>query len=83
MKYNEATFPELNFGISKGMNFNRVLIYPTEKIRAYIKTGNLLILNTIRSKFYVALTRAKYSVGIVFDYDDDTNYITGLTKYRI
>ena len=31
----------LNFGLSKGLEFNRVLIRPTEPIRKYIKTGLL------------------------------------------
>lgn len=34
------------------------------------------------AKFYVALTRARYSVGIVCDYDEG-EYIEGITKYRI
>lgn len=32
-----------------------------------------------RSKFYVALTRAKFSVGIVYDYNDDTR-MDGIKK---
>jgi ATP-dependent exoDNAse (exonuclease V) alpha subunit len=34
-----------------------------------------------RSQFYVAITRAKYSVGIVFDYNEKTN-IEDVEKYR-
>jgi len=33
-----------------------------------------------RSQFYVAITRARYSVGIVFDYDEKTN-IEGVENY--
>jgi ATP-dependent exoDNAse (exonuclease V) beta subunit len=32
------------------------------------------------SKFYVALTRARYSVAIVYDYSDDS-FIEGVCKY--
>lgn len=80
LRYNNSAFPEWNFGKSKGMSFNRVLIYPTEKISSYLKTGNLNEINTIRSKFYVALTRARYSAAIV-DNCNESDYIKGITKY--
>lgn len=35
-----------------------------------------------RAQFYVAITRARYSVGIVFDYDNETN-IVGTEKYQV
>jgi DNA helicase II / ATP-dependent DNA helicase pcrA len=34
-----------------------------------------------RAQFYVAITRAKYSVGIVFDYKENTK-IEGVKKFR-
>jgi DNA helicase-2/ATP-dependent DNA helicase PcrA len=55
-----------NFGSVKGLTFDRVLIQPTGPISAYIKKGQSLT-DTARAKFYVALTRARYSVGIVLD----------------
>ena len=77
----ESIPPAINFGASKGLGFDRVLIYPTEKIRKYLKSGNITEIESIKAKFYVALTRAKYGVGIVCDYDD-YDYIEGLVKYR-
>jgi DNA helicase-2/ATP-dependent DNA helicase PcrA len=61
---------------------DRVLIYPTEKIKTYLITGDLKDIDTVRAKFYVALTRARYSVGIVCDFDDGTKFIKGVLKYK-
>lgn len=80
--YHKAIFPDLNFGYSKGLSFNRILIYPTAKIKKYLKHGNITMIESIKAKFYVALTRAKYSVGIVYDYDNNSKYIAGLKRYH-
>jgi DNA helicase-2/ATP-dependent DNA helicase PcrA len=55
-----------NFGSVKGLTFDRVLIQPTGPISAYVKKGESLT-DTASAKFYVALTRARYSVGIILD----------------
>lgn len=81
LRFSKAIYPEWNYGKSKGLSFDRVLVFPTNKIIEYLKKGNLNIIDTVKAKFYVALTRARYSVGIVFNYDD-TDYIEGLTKYN-
>ncbi len=60
----------LNMGEAKGLTFDRVLIYPTKKMEEWIKDNKYDLGNITRAKFYVALTRAKYSVGIVFNYDN-------------
>lgn len=80
LHYKEAEHPDLNYGASKGLGFDRVLIYPTDKIKTYLKTGNLAEIETIKAKFYVSITRARHSVGIVCDYDDG-DYIEGIEKY--
>jgi len=62
-----ASYSVMNFGESKGLGFNRVLIYPTKPILDFIlKNKNLD--GTSRAKFYVAITRARYSVGIVYNF---------------
>ncbi|MDD5190376.1 MAG: UvrD-helicase domain-containing protein [Dehalococcoidales bacterium] len=71
----------LNFGISKGLSFDRVLVYPTNPILDWIKNNNSDLSPTSRSKFYVAVTRAKYSVGIVYNYRDD-EIIEGTERYQ-
>lgn len=69
-----------NFGESKGLTFDRVLIYPTQPFISWIKDNSFNLASTSRAKFYVALTRAKYSVGIVCNFDE--SLITeGLQKY--
>lgn len=78
--YKEAKFPDLNYGISKGLSFDRVLIYPTKKIIKYLKNGNLKEIESIRAKFYVAATRARHSVGIIFDYEKN-NCVLEVQKY--
>ncbi len=78
-KVNE-TFRAMNFGESKGLTFARALIYPTKPILEWIFDNSKELAPTSRSKFYVALTRAKYSVGIVFDFDNHTK-IDGIINY--
>jgi DNA helicase-2/ATP-dependent DNA helicase PcrA len=72
----------INFGESKGLTFERVLIYPTESIIKWINNNNSKLASMSRSKFYVALTRAKYSAGIVYNYEEDTN-LDGLQKFTV
>jgi len=56
----------LNFGASKGKTFDRVLIFPTSKMKKYFITDKLSDAGDL-SKLYVAITRAKYSVTFVID----------------
>lgn len=63
--------PVMSFGESKGKTLGHVLIYPTEDMVKWIKDNDAKLKDQARAKFYVALTRAKYSVGIVMDYADD------------
>jgi DNA helicase II / ATP-dependent DNA helicase PcrA len=74
-------YSAMNFGESKGLSFDRVLIYPTKPIIDWIFNNNSELAPTSRSKFYVALTRARYSVGIVFDYSERTN-LNHLSKFK-
>ncbi|MBI2859931.1 MAG: UvrD-helicase domain-containing protein [Chloroflexi bacterium] len=57
-----------NFGNSKGLSFDRVLIYPTNPISDWIKDHSSGLQPMSQSKFYVAVTRARYSVAIVYNY---------------
>jgi hypothetical protein len=86
----KSVAPEWNFGKSKGLGFDRVLIYPTKPIIKYLKDG--LLTKVVKDKilpalefpnFYVALTRARYSVAIVYDYDSQQAFIDGIVKYEI
>lgn len=56
----------LNFKLSKGMTYERVLIVPTLPIAKFIVSGSYLEATSAAS-FYVAVTRARQSVAIVLD----------------
>lgn len=76
----DKNFKVVNFGESKGLTFERVLIYPTQPFRRWIDNNNFELPPMSRSKFYVALTRARYSVGIIYDFDEESN-LEGLYKF--
>lgn len=80
LRWDRAIFPEWNYGKSKGLTFDRVLIYPTDRIKKWLKNNNESLKPSSRCKFYVAITRAKYSVGIVYDYYDADEF-EGVEKY--
>lgn len=84
-------YPVMNFGESKGLSFDRVMIYPTGTIKTYLRNGKLEKTKTVKGKsvtgpafdipkFYVAVTRARFSVGIVCDFSTE-QYIDGIEKY--
>lgn len=70
----------LNFGASKGLSFDRVLIYPTKPIIEWL-LKNKDLASTSKCKLYVAITRARYSVAFVYDYKDNLN-VDGVMKYK-
>lgn len=60
-----------NFGASKGMGFDRVFLITTDKQKQFIH-GNLKVFDKdktekAKNSFYVAITRAKYSVAFLCD----------------
>lgn len=55
----------LNFGDSKGMTFERVLIYPHAKFQKFLESGKMELEGQSKTKTYVAVTRARQSVAIV------------------
>ncbi|GBD62427.1 UvrD-helicase domain-containing protein [Tetragenococcus halophilus] len=71
LRYNRRTkkintnYAVKNFGESKGTTHDRVLIYPTKKMLNWILKGVEIDSFEVKCKFYVAITRAKFSVGIV------------------
>lgn len=73
-------FPVMNMGESKGLTFDRVLIYPTGPMLNWIKDHRKELKPKSKSQLYVAITRARYSVGIVCDYNDKIS-IEGVEKY--
>ena len=71
LRYSKATscggYDALNFGESKGMTFDRVLIYPHGKAKSWLGSDDLKHVLPSASKMYVGATRARHSVAFVFD----------------
>lgn len=57
----------MNFGESKGLTFERVLIYPHGPARKWLASGDISHIEKSATKMYVAATRARYSVAFVHD----------------
>lgn len=68
LKYDTKTetdnYNSLNFGQCKGMTFDRVVIYPNNIFRDFLLKNQEI---KSKSKYYVAVTRARFSVVFVFD----------------
>lgn len=60
-----AEYPYYNFGESKGLEFQRVLIYPTKPMWDWIVNKNSLLKEQSKARLYVAVTRARDSVVFV------------------
>ena len=69
-----------NFGQSKGLSFDRVLIYPTTNMIKWIQDHSSDLGEEARAKLYVAITRARNSVAIVID-DCDVSKIPCVSAY--
>lgn len=68
------------FGQSKGLTFQRVFLYPTEIFTKWIIDNTTEISPISKAKYYVALTRAEYSVAILYEYEDSVS-IDGIQNY--
>ncbi len=73
-------YQAMNFGESKGLSFPRVLIYPTEEMKKWIKDDNHKLKSGTRAKLYVAITRARNSTTVIMDFDND-DIFEGAEKY--
>ena len=69
-----------NFGESKGLEFDHVLIYPTNNMVEWLKNHNYTLKNEARAKLYVGITRARYSVGIIVENFDDEKILERLSE---
>lgn len=59
--------PAINFGDSKGLTFERVLIFPNGPLKKVISSNRFEDICKSPAKYYVAITRARQSVAFVFD----------------
>lgn len=67
-------YPAYNFGSVKGKSYDHVLIYPTADMVTWLVDGIDNLKQETRAKFYVAITRARFSVGFVVDYPDELEH---------
>jgi len=69
LRYNRAQLGipgrPINYGASKGMTFERTLIYPHTPLKKFLKTGKLEDAGKEIPKIYIAVTRTKQSVAFV------------------
>lgn len=63
-KTSVSMYKTINFGACKGETFDRVLIFPNGPLKNYVLKNVPL---TSPEKYYVAVTRPRYSIAIVFD----------------
>ena len=63
--------PVMNFGEAKGRGFGHVAILPTQPMKAWLKDPGSKLAPQSRARFYVAMTRGRYSVAIVMDWSND------------
>lgn len=73
----DGRFKSENFGQSKGKTYDRVVIYPTEDMRSWLKNRRTKLADETRAKLYVAVTRARYSAAFVVP-DDEVSIIQDL-----
>lgn len=76
-------YEAMNFGESKGLSFDRVLIYPNKPIRDFLEKNDTRKIKNARAKLYVGVTRARYSVAFVLDGTCRVPDVTQFTKTRI
>jgi DNA helicase-2/ATP-dependent DNA helicase PcrA len=70
----------INFGNSKGMTFERTLIFPHGPLKKYLASADLKDAGKEIPKLYVAITRARQSVAFVVD--DDT-LLSGIPLFTL
>lgn len=82
LRYNSSTNVDskgcriFTYGSSKGMTLERVIIYPINTVLPFILKNKEIVSNQTRAKFYVACTRAKYSLVFVVDKEiPDSHFI--------
>ncbi|MEL7568924.1 MAG: UvrD-helicase domain-containing protein, partial [Eubacteriaceae bacterium] len=85
LRYSRSTVAKanasiMNFGESKGLDFNHVIIYPTKDMLTWLCCGNNNLEESTRAKLYVAITRAYFSVGIIVE-DNFNKDISGITLW--
>ena len=58
-------YPVMNIGKSKGLEFNTVVLFPTEVMQSWLLGVEVVMKEKTRALLYVAITRARYIVAVV------------------
>lgn len=66
-KQTSQNYPVRNIGVVKGRSYDSVLIFPTKDMLKEILGEKVTLTAITRCKLYVALTRARYVLGIFVD----------------
>jgi len=70
-KFVNPNYEALNFGLSKGLGFDHVIIYPTSDMAKWMLDQNIELAEITRAQFYVAITRARHSVAVFRDFKNN------------
>lgn len=81
VKIASPDLPALTFGRSKGLGFDRVIIYPTKEMMDWLKNAQSPLKAETRAKLYVGLTRAMHAVAVVYD-PADGEVVAGFTVFE-
>lgn len=81
VKIGSPDLPALTFGRSKGLGFDRVIIYPTREMMEWLKNAQSKLEAGTRAKLYVGLTRARHAVAVVYD-PTDGEVVAGFTVFE-
>jgi DNA helicase II / ATP-dependent DNA helicase PcrA len=73
-KMKTVTGAPINYGASKGLTFERTLIFPNGPLSKFLLTGDPKDAGSI-AKLYVAITRARQSAAIVIKNDSKSPLI--------
>ncbi|MBC1419344.1 UvrD-helicase domain-containing protein [Listeria fleischmannii] len=76
LRYDKKTdtmdYPAFNFGVSKGMSIDRVLIFPNGPLKQFLKNPDTKMKSA--EKYFVGVTRARYSLVFVVDKFAENRY---------
>ena len=61
--------PAMNFGESKGLTFDRVMVFPHGLAKKWLSSGKISHVEKSVAKMYVGATRARHSLAFVHDGD--------------
>lgn len=76
----KSFFRVMNIGLSKGATFDHVIIMCTKEFKNFVKEGAIPKSDKAKCELYVAITRARYSVGFVYD---DEQFMNVFSEYRV